>query len=45
MTDESEIYVMPAPYYDDPPLALEEDGTCGEWEGQGTCATSASSAV
>ena len=28
-----------------PSLVLAEDGTCGEWEGQGTCATSASSAV
>ena len=28
-----------------PSLVLAEDGTCGEWEGQGTCDTSASSAV
>ena len=28
-----------------PSLVLAEDGTCGEWEGQVTCATSASSAV
>ena len=28
-----------------PSLVLAEDGTCGEWEGQGTCATSAYSAV
>ena len=28
-----------------PSLVLAEDGTCGEWEGRGTCATSASSAV
>ena len=26
-----------------PSLVLAEDGTCGEWEGQGTCDTSASS--
>ncbi|MGL5174141.1 MAG: hypothetical protein ACRC75_09835 [Olsenella sp.] len=26
-----------------PSLVLAEDDTCGEWEGQGTCATSASS--
>ena len=31
MTDESEIYVMLAPYYEDQPLAFEEDDTCGEW--------------
>ena len=29
----------------DPVLVLAEDGTCGEWEGHGTCDTSASSAV
>ena len=29
----------------EPALVLAEDGTCGEWEGQGTCATSAYSAV
>ena len=28
-----------------PSLVLAEDDTCGEWEGQGTCDTSASSAV
>ena len=28
-----------------PSLVLAEDDTCGEWEGLGTCATSASSAV
>ena len=28
-----------------PSLVLAEDGTCGEWEGQETCDTSASSAV
>ena len=28
-----------------PLIVLAEDGTCGEWEGQGTCATSACSAV
>lgn len=29
----------------EPALVLAEDGTCGEWEGRGTCDTSASSAV
>ena len=28
-----------------PSLVLAEDDTCGEWEGGGTCATSASSQV
>ena len=28
-----------------PSLVLAEDDACGEWAGQGTCATSASSAV